>query len=113
MTTSESLRALAEFLDANPDVDVTDQNITLLKYVTTREELAAIARTGSWKKEYTTSWFELHKEFGNGISLQVYTDRSNICRRVVKGQRIVPAIPEQPERVEDIVEWVCDDAVLA
>ena len=107
MTVADSLRALAAFLDAHPSIDVSDQNITILKYCTTREALADVARLGSWRKEYTASWFELHKDFGNGITIQAYTDRGQVCRQVVKGTRIVPA---QPEREEPIVEWICDDA---
>lgn len=112
-TVAQSLRELADFIESLSDIDLRDQRITLIHYVTTREELAAIARVGSWSKQYDDSFFNIVKDFGNGIELQVYTDRANICRRVVTGQRIVEAVPAQPERIEDIVEWVCDDAVLA
>jgi len=112
MTISDSLRALANFLEDNSDIDVTDQNINLLKYVLTREKLVEMARVSSWKKVYTHDWFELHKDFGNGISLQVYTDRANVCKRVVVGKRIVPAVEAQPDRIEDDVRWVCEDEPL-
>lgn len=109
---SDSLRDLAAFLDAHPEVEVSDQSITVLKYVMERQELVEIARRGSWRKEFNRDYFELRQDFGNGIQLHVYIDRAKVCRRVVNGTRVVPAIPAQPERVEDIVEWVCDDTPL-
>lgn len=109
---SDSLRDLAAFLDAHPEIEINDQSITLLKYVTTREELAAIAKRGSYRKVYTKSYFELHHDFGCGIELHVYADRATVCQRVVTGTRVIAAIPAQPERVEEVVEWVCDDTPL-
>ena len=92
MTVSESLRALATFLEEHPEIDMDGQNITLLKYCMERDEVATIARAGSWQK--------------------VYTDRAQVCRRVVVGKRTVPAVPAQPAHEEDIVEWVCEDEPL-
>lgn len=43
-------------------------------------------------------------------------DRDAVCKRIVKGTKVIPAhtVPEQeiPERVEEDVEWVCDDVSL-
>lgn len=112
VTVAESLRQLADFLDAHPEVEIGGTSVCLLDYVNTREELAAIAKRGSWRKVYTSDYFELHRDFGNGITLQVYTNRANVCRRVVIGQRTVPAVPAQPAHIEDVVEWVCEDEPL-
>lgn len=105
----EGLRRLADFLAVTPQIELSPQIYNV--YVESREELAAIARLGSWQKHYVGDYFVLRKSFA-GVTLDVYTNRQSVCRAVVTGQRVVPAQPAQPERVEDVVEWVCDDAVL-
>ena len=105
----EGLRELADFLAATPQLELSAQTYNI--YVESREELAAIARLSSWRKEFIGDYFILRKTFA-GLTLDVYTKRESVCRAVVTGQRVVPAQPASPEHVEDIVEWVCDDAVL-
>lgn len=112
MTVSESLRALAAFLDDHQEIKVGEQNVTILHYVSTRKEIAECARAASWRKVYTNDYFELHRDFGNGITIQVYTPRGQVCEKVVVGKRIVPARPAEPEREEEVVEWVCRDEPL-
>lgn len=104
------LHDLAEFLAAQPAITPCSQTYNV--YVTDRDELTRIARLGSWRKVYNGPYFSLVKDFSGGVRLEVFTDRSTVCRKVVTGQRTIPAQPATDERVEDIVEWQCDDAVL-
>lgn len=103
------LRALADFLDAHPDIVPSSQTYNV--YVNSREELARIARATTWQKVYVGNFFILRKMFG-GIQLDVYTDRELVCKPVVTGKKIVEAVPAQPEHEEDIVEWVCEHESL-
>ena len=67
------------------------------------------ARTATWEKVYNGEWFYLRRDFGEDLSLDIATSRDTVCRRVVVGTETVPATPE---REVEVVEWVCDDAVV-
>lgn len=104
----QGLREFADFLEAHPTIPASQQNF--LSYVYTREELAKIARLTSWQKVYEgDNYFTLRKTFSSGARFDVYTERSQVCRKVVTGTRTVAATPEHEE---EIVEWVCEDAAL-
>lgn len=101
------LRELADFLDAHPEVAAPLYS-SLLSRVNTREDLMAVAQIGGWKKVYEGEYFTLRRTFA-GVTLDVYTDRTTVCRKVVTGQRVVPA---RPECTEDVFEWVCEEQSL-
>jgi len=106
-----ALRELADFFEQHPNVKV-PYNTVVDTFVTTRDELAENARGSAWEKVYNGDWFSLRKVFGDdehGVVLEVNCSRTTVCRRVVKGTRVIPARAEQV--VED-VEWVCEDPVL-
>lgn len=106
-----SLRAFADFLETHPTVELKDQRFLI--YYITREEIAQYAKLGGWTKQYDgNDWFGLKRTFGS-IELYVYTDRDQVCRKIVVGQREVPAMPATEARTEDIIEWVCDESLLA
>jgi len=109
----DGLRALADFLEANPSLPAPTLN-RLLVPLSTREQIAGIARVGSWQKDYESdTWFSLKRSFGPQVTLEYFTERSNVCRKVKTGEtRLVPARPAEPERIEDVEKWVCDDAAL-
>ncbi|MCW2545391.1 MAG: hypothetical protein JWM40_2943 [Frankiales bacterium] len=124
---ADALRALADFIDANPDLPdlVTDQR--LLTYVSPlnkpRAVMAAVARAGAKagvpvEKSYDGGEYaNLSLQFGP-IELHVYAQRDAVCERVVTGTREVTKEVPDPEALaavptvtvtetEDIVEWVC------
>ena len=103
------LRQLAYFLEHNPAIPMPSNR--LLARVN-REQLALLARNGGWRKEYMGDFFSLVKEFPGGLELDLYTDRVEVCRKIVTGTRVVPAQPATPERTEDVEEWVCKDSLL-
>ena len=108
--TTKGLRELADFLDANPQLELTTPSHMI--YVSERDKLAEIARQGSWAKTYRGDYFNLVKTFSGDVTLEVFTDRDAVCRKVVTGHRVVPAQPATEEHTVEIVEWVCDDALL-
>lgn len=47
-----------------------------------------------------------------GVSFQLYCG-SGVCERVQVGERLVPAVAAQPERMEPVFEIVCTDPLVA
>lgn len=107
-----NLRELADFIEAHPDIPMPVGEINIHVYVFTAEHLAEIARAlGRAEKDHSGDYLHLVKPFGP-IRLRYFTDRAKVCRRVVTGVRHV-AETLLPARNEEIVEWVCDEPLLA
>lgn len=121
----EGLRALADFIEQHPELPITYPSQTFTHWLydesdgrTAKEQMATAARAmGNASKVYTGSYFDLRKKFGKHITLEFTANRENICKRVVTGHKLVPAklVPEKmtPARIEEEVEWVCDEPLLA
>ena len=109
------LRALADFLESHPAVPY-PVCTRLNAFVATRDELAAVARHGApWAKQSNEQYFWLSRVFAGDprypdLQLDINIDREQVCRKVVKGTKTIPA---QPERTIEDVEWICDEALLA
>ena len=110
---ADGLRALADWIDANPGV-VDVPEVTLNVPFFDREEFteAVKALGGHREKIAHDSYFVVRRTFGEGVQLDVYMPREQVCRKVVLGTREVPE-RVVPARTEEIVEWVCDDSLLA
>lgn len=75
------------------------------------------------KKNYNGDSFSLSKTFGESpwrpgsITIAFQTTRQAVCRKVVKEVKEIPEeiVPSKviPARTEEVVEWVCDDPLLA
>lgn len=103
----DGLRAMADFLECFPDVPqpVLMNGNAFVDAV----DLPRLARLTSWRKAYMGEWFALAKDFGGGVTLDINVQREQVCKKVVTGTRIVPAVEAQPEHEEQIEEWICDD----
>lgn len=99
------LRALADFLEQHPDLPE-GCPFSVNAFVSRKEELASVARLTSWAKGYNSDYMWLSRTFRGDIKFEVNVNRELVCRKIVKGTRVVPE-----QTVEDI-EWVCDDASL-
>ena len=113
----DGLRQVADFFEQHPSVPMPQSDMTINVFVSTREEMATIARVSKWDKIFDNNFFMLRKSFGPLLLLDVNAWRDVICKQVSKGTRIVPAkpeevIPAQPEREEEVFEWVCDEPLL-
>lgn len=104
------LRALAEFLEQHPAVAVPSHS-SFSTYVFSRAELQEQARAATWDKGVNGNYAELTRSFGP-LTYTIFADREQVCKRVVVGQREVPAQPAQPARLEDVVEWRCEGSWL-
>jgi hypothetical protein len=120
----EGLRALADEMEKNGvKLPISSPDVTFVNWVyddhrgekkrTAKEKLAAAARLlGKTEKVYSGDYFDLNKKYGPVI-LQFTATRANICRRVVVSTKVIPAkVIEQPERIQEEVEWVCDEPLL-
>jgi len=104
----DGLRQVAQFLADNPDVGLPEPHMAIYRMPDTREGAATAMRAfGNCTKRYDDSMFRLTKQFG-GITLQAVFYRSSVCERKVVGKKIIPAVPAQPEKEVDLVEWVCN-----
>lgn len=130
--TAQGLRALADLLDAHPDLthpwDGYDPCI--LHPISSEADPKAAMR--DWAKATShlrptknfDTWASLFVDFGGGIVVQVYASREQVCEKVVTGTREVTksvkdpdalaAIPtvEVTETLED-VEWICRPLLAA
>jgi hypothetical protein len=121
---SASLRALADFIDANPDLPwagyIGDRHSWTLIYSDPADFAAFAAKPGGWRKHaYDGSDgggnFELVRDFGDAVSLKIVAPRSTVCeRRVVGTETVEVPDPDAPTiTVErEVVEWTCG-SVLA
>jgi hypothetical protein len=116
------LREVADFYEERPGLKFpTWAGFFVNAY--TKTEMQKIARQiGSAKKSVETPCdsFRLSKTFASGIELIFDTSRSLVCRRLVVGTKDVPEMPvparEQqviPAHAEEIIEWQCDESLLA
>jgi len=115
----EGLHAVAKFYDENPDAYYDGMHLTLNMYVwggAARKTLAETARAfGQCDKVYDEKNVTVSRQFSEKVTVSVFAPRAKVCRRVVLGERtlparIVPATEEVriPPALVQIVEWQCD-----
>jgi len=112
----DGLRAMADWFEQNPermsDLALGGGGIIVNLYPGGKKELAQLARKlGRVEKMQSGNLFYVSRKFGPH-SIDGVTMRDQVCRRIVTGTR---EIPEEiiPAHDEDIVEWVCDEPLLA
>jgi len=116
---AEGLRALADMIEQNPDLDANYLGSHLyIWHAKTSDKLAAITRAAlragaTVEKDITGGQYNVVASFGP-IRAMALAERVNVCERVVTGTETVtrtipdPTAPlvEVTETVEH-VEWVC------
>jgi hypothetical protein len=115
----EGLQAVAKFYAENPDAYYDGMHLTLNMYVwgsAARKTLAETARAfGQCEKIYDDKNVTVSRQFSEKVTVSVFAPRAKVCRRVVLGQRMLPAriVPATeevriPPALVQIVEWQCD-----
>ena len=105
MSFSESLRALATWYDAHPEIPA-PPDLFVNVFLDTKEDLQEVARAlGDCTKGGDQNWFWLSRTFGL-IRLDFNVTRSVACVRRVVGTEIV-AEHVSPAYQREIVEWDC------
>jgi hypothetical protein len=115
----DGLHAVAKFYEENPDAYYDGMHLTLNMYVwgsAARRTLAETARAfGQCEKIYDDKNVTVSRHFSEKVTVSVFAPRAKVCRRIVLGERMLPAriLPATEEvripatRVE-VVEWQCD-----
>lgn len=116
----DKLRALADWLEANPGAAPPDL-YTIYDYKGDRDKLVAAARAlgGRWTKKAGDYYFEMEREVIPGLVYRLYSGREQVCERIVTGTETVEvpdpeALKQVPKITQEreIVEWRCPDALL-
>jgi hypothetical protein len=109
------VRAVLDWLEAHPEVPLPydiDCGGFMISSVNLKEELQQLAREfGECEKEFSDDSFRLRKRFGTS-SLYAFTERKEVCERVVVGTEEVPE-RVQPAYTREIVEWRCTEPLLS
>ncbi len=86
----DGLRMAADFLESKPDfpdmgtIYGTTMPQTIRLWAKDKETLKEAARQlGSFEKEFTDHYFELHKKFNEALTLEVSIDRQLVCKKIV------------------------------
>lgn len=120
----DGLRALADFIEARPDLCPTYSTVQINIFADgegdeLRADFARLVRlVGRGEKCATDTWFNFVRKFGPH-ELHITARRVDVCERVVVGvdevevpdPEAVAALPKVVQQVER-VEWVCPDSVL-
>jgi hypothetical protein len=105
------LRAFADWLEENPEyAEDTMLDTTFNAFAVDRDHLGQWARVlGHARKVFSSSWFYLERNFGGDVKLHVNVNRTQVCRKVQTGTKVVPAVEEHEV---PIYEWECDDPIV-
>lgn len=136
------LRALADAIESRPNMPVpeygytVDINVTASEYkwipatetseskseskydndeTIRRLKAGTRAIPGKKDKKFLDYAFVVEKEFSPNVKYKLTASRKAVCKAVPTGNKIIHAAyqpPYVPERVEEEIEWVCEDAAI-
>ena len=110
-----SLRAMADYLEANPDVTLYQENFNVP--LPDLKAMQEAARThGPLEKIWGREHFILRKNFGQ-VNLDFYCNRSKVCQRVdIKRTVIRPKVVLVEGETEEVEitesSWECNESIL-
>ena len=102
---AESLREIAAFYEAHPEIPLPLAEIGNYAVDTKNDAINVVRALGSCKKEYLDDYFTITKQVGDLTHKFVFS-RANVCTRREVGESIIPeqVIPAQTVKV---YEWDC------
>lgn len=113
---SKSLRDLADWVEAHPDIELPNDSISIYSRNTKEEAVEVLKALTPCKKDYSDDLFTISRSFGR-VLLRFIFYRNVVCTRRVVGTQEVPEkftlekyTPSEliPAHTEEIVEWDCD-----
>ena len=109
----DGLRAVADWFEFHPErIPPNHYGYQVPLFPGGKRELAQLARElGKVEKIHGDDLFRVRRQFGPH-RIDGVTSRAEVCTRVVTGTRMVPE-EVTPAHEEEIVEWVCDEPLLA
>jgi hypothetical protein len=107
----DGLRALADHLEKTPELIGPSGTLNVNIYASDRDQFVTASRAlgGTREKDGDSLFFNVTRQFGPH-KVTVFTDREKVCRKIVVGHETIPAREEQ---IVEVVEWVCDDALVS
>lgn len=116
------LRELADALETHPDMPLPESSTFSVGFhgvgesdAKTQMRDAAKATPGMLRKDVTSSFFSLKREFGS-ITYELWASRETTCTPVVIGKKkvtttevVTPAVTREVEIEENEIEWDCGD----
>jgi len=100
-TIIDQLRALANFLEANPDLPTPSLPDLI---VASKEHMIEAVRLTGAKKRYDETYFYVDVPVGD-FTLQFFCSRETVCTPTKTVEEVIPAQPEFIRR--KVVEWEC------
>lgn len=114
------LREMADWYESRPELRAPDYIDPFTFFARNKEHFLELRRAADLhhKEESCGEWLCFNKRCRGKVRLQITIEKEKTCRRVKVGERVLPAVPEhtvpaQPERVEEVYEWRCDEPLLA
>lgn len=109
---AKSLRLLADWWEAHPEVRLPYSGNISYWQLDTKEQAATLVRAfGSCEKNYDEEIFRVQKSFGE-ITADFVLYRDKVCVRKVVGVETIPATFVEahtiPATTKEIVEWECE-----
>lgn len=108
----EGLRALAELIEATPELAGDYPRNTHIVFADDAEHMARLVSLvgGDRDKEASEKYMRIVRGLGGGVAIEVCAPREQVCERRVVGTHteMVPD-PDAPlvERTVEVVEWEC------
>lgn len=105
------LRALADHLETHPQL-ISSSGACMSRFASDREDFASLAAQlgGHRSKGANDEYMVVTRDFGGGVTLEVFAPRNEVCEARVTGTETVlvpdPAAP-LIEVTRDVVEWEC------
>lgn len=124
MNVIEGLRALADFLEAHPDLEAKAYVGTTHLVAHNAEDFASFAKRlagpiGTTTKYATDKHLTVSRAFGP-VVIETFAARENVCERVQTGEvevqrEVYPddVVPTIETVTEPVYEWVCPPSFLA
>lgn len=114
-TTADSLREIADFIEAHPEFEGAFAQ-RLLHFVSDPTEFAAAVTALGGKRDKSTTgsddqYFGVSRWFGD-IELFVYTNRETVCEKVQTGTRTVQVSKDVCPKCQGLVELTPSGALV-
>jgi hypothetical protein len=113
--TIKGVKAVLALLQKNPEIPMPSGIEYMTIWVSKGADLAKVARhiPGKLEKSASSYSFSLRRQFGP-VSLNIATDREQVCVKKLVGKREIPAqTVTTAAYTEDVVEWECPKAIMA
>ena len=116
--TIKDLRAVADFLEATPELERFSVMGSLLRHHRHKATFVAQCRAlGTFEKKQTPDYISAARSFGT-VEVEIFTGRETFCKRVVVEETVpeirIPATDAEviPEHVVQRTEWRCPESWL-